>query len=140
MTISWYSLDTDLRTVEHGSVDLDGAYGIIDGYLGRLRPHYQTGEEALAATMFGFTRLDGSYMQICVHTPDTIDVEYDFSLVKNPLLRFLAGRRENGAAGSRSEEHTSELQSRFDLVCRLLLEKKKTLLPDGVNFITPDHY
>src|SRR5690349_22188669 len=31
--------------------------------------------------------------------------------------------RYNGAA--RSEEHTSELQSRRDLVCRLLLEKKK---------------
>src|SRR5207249_6982057 len=30
---------------------------------------------------------------------------------------------------SRSEEHTSELQSRFDLVCRLLLEKKKTASP-----------
>src|SRR5699024_11732359 len=28
----------------------------------------------------------------------------------------------------RSEEHTSELQSRFDLVCRLLLEKKKNQL------------
>src|SRR5699024_12024250 len=28
-------------------------------------------------------------------------------------------------AHPRSEEHTSELQSRFDLVCRLLLEKKK---------------
>src|SRR5207249_11373173 len=28
----------------------------------------------------------------------------------------------------RSEEHTSELQSRFDLVCRLLLEKKKQIL------------
>src|SRR5207247_5705245 len=28
--------------------------------------------------------------------------------------------------GTRSEEHTSELQSRVDLVCRLLLEKKKT--------------
>src|SRR5207249_10037519 len=28
-------------------------------------------------------------------------------------------------SGQRSEEHTSELQSRFDLVCRLLLEKKK---------------
>src|SRR5699024_12736526 len=27
----------------------------------------------------------------------------------------------------RSEEHTSELQSRFDLVCRLLLEKKKSI-------------
>src|SRR5699024_12681099 len=30
------------------------------------------------------------------------------------------------AGDLRSEEHTSELQSRFDLVCRLLLEKKKT--------------
>src|SRR5207249_5914912 len=30
-----------------------------------------------------------------------------------------------GATYARSEEHTSELQSRFDLVCRLLLEKKK---------------
>src|SRR5438067_9401082 len=30
-----------------------------------------------------------------------------------------------GVASARSEEHTSELQSRFDLVCRLLLEKKK---------------
>src|SRR6185312_15124882 len=29
---------------------------------------------------------------------------------------------------ARSEEHTSELQSRSDLVCRLLLEKKKTLI------------
>src|SRR5436309_6285625 len=29
------------------------------------------------------------------------------------------------AGGSRSEEHTSELQSRENLVCRLLLEKKK---------------
>src|SRR5699024_11264216 len=29
------------------------------------------------------------------------------------------------AEDERSEEHTSELQSRFDLVCRLLLEKKK---------------
>src|SRR5207249_6084435 len=33
--------------------------------------------------------------------------------------------RSNITARSRSEEHTSELQSRFDLVCRLLLEKKK---------------
>src|SRR5690349_22672387 len=30
---------------------------------------------------------------------------------------------------ARSEEHTSELQSRRDLVCRLPLEKKKTTLP-----------
>src|SRR5699024_11457915 len=32
------------------------------------------------------------------------------------------------AVAIRSEEHTSELQSRFDLVCRLLLEKKKNIV------------
>src|SRR5699024_12784754 len=31
---------------------------------------------------------------------------------------------DQGELDTRSEEHTSELQSRFDLVCRLLLEKK----------------
>src|SRR5699024_12751562 len=35
-----------------------------------------------------------------------------------------ARRTRRRRARSRSEEHTSELQSRFDLVCRLLLEKK----------------
>src|SRR5699024_11463281 len=33
--------------------------------------------------------------------------------------------QNQGGSIPRSEEHTSELQSRFDLVCRLLLEKKK---------------
>src|SRR2546430_10268663 len=34
-------------------------------------------------------------------------------------------RRNSGGSASRSEEHTSELQSQSNLVCRLLLEKKK---------------
>src|SRR3989454_6898832 len=36
-----------------------------------------------------------------------------------------AKRRRRGAKSARSEEHTSELQSPCNLVCRLLLEKKK---------------
>src|SRR2546430_10385682 len=52
----------------------------------------------------------------------------------SPLPAFgTRGRRKRAAAGSttahngkfRSEEHTSELQSQSNLVCRLLLEKKK---------------
>src|SRR2546429_7243794 len=38
-------------------------------------------------------------------------------------------RRRRRAPDPRSEEHTSELQSRLHLVCRLLLEKKKTINP-----------
>src|SRR5690242_21683896 len=38
---------------------------------------------------------------------------------------ILRGRWRTNEAGERSEEHTSELQSHVNLVCRLLLEKKK---------------
>src|SRR5690606_39665992 len=38
-----------------------------------------------------------------------------------------SGSRGSCSRGTRSEEHTSELQSRENLVCRLLLEKKKYL-------------
>src|SRR5689334_24095643 len=43
----------------------------------------------------------------------------------NPLLARLA-RHFDCPIHGRSEEHTSELQSQFHLVCRLLLEKKNT--------------
>src|SRR5438067_9917093 len=50
--------------------------------------------------------------------------------------------RNRGGRGSslRSEEHTSELQSRFDLVCRLLLEKKKTTRTQHIrsDYINPN--
>src|SRR5207249_6573981 len=67
----------------------------------------------------------------------TDDDPYGLPLVKLPGLRSAADhgeheecRQQGGGSPAhrvlpRSEEHTSELQSRFDLVCRLLLEKKK---------------
>src|SRR5438309_12108028 len=48
-----------------------------------------------------------------------------------PVISSVSGRssaiatRYRAGADHRSEEHTSELQSQFHLVCRLLLEKKK---------------
>src|SRR2546426_5595845 len=44
-----------------------------------------------------------------------------------PLSIGLASRRFSGRFTLRSEEHTSELQSPCNLVCRLLLEKKKKI-------------
>src|SRR2546427_9612848 len=45
-------------------------------------------------------------------------------------MRFLGCRRlQRGAQRLRSEEHTSELQSQSNLVCRLLLEKKQKSVP-----------
>src|SRR2546427_7462443 len=46
---------------------------------------------------------------------------------------------EEGAAQLRSEEHTSELQSQSNLVCRLLLEKKKKKQDASVDEIVSYH-
>src|SRR5437868_9982385 len=68
------------------------------------------------STLFPYTTLFRSCRRICSRT----------------RIRPTSGKRptppapaEPDGADVRSEEHTSELQSRFDLVCRLLLEKKK---------------
>src|SRR2546429_2732484 len=45
--------------------------------------------------------------------------------VLNPSIRQYDWGGDGGGCGPRSEEHTSELQSRLHLVCRLLLEKNK---------------
>src|SRR2546422_2585723 len=52
--------------------------------------------------------------------PERPDVRRHF-----PVGPADGGGRRDDPAGDRSEEHTSELQSRLHLVCRLLLEKKK---------------
>src|SRR2546429_1110424 len=49
-----------------------------------------------------------------------------------PRPASLSARRSGETAARRSEEHTSELQSRLHLVCRLLLEKKKENLDSHV--------
>src|SRR5699024_11256150 len=72
------------------------------------------------------------------HTSVCFEPSLDYVVIKIlrfPFDKFTTGDRHLGtqmkatgeimAIGHRSEEHTSELQSRFDLVCRLLLEKKK---------------
>src|SRR2546430_13244509 len=58
---------------------------------------------------------------------------YDFT--KNgagPWEFFIEHRVYRSGYAFRSEEHTSELQSQSNLVCRLLLEKKKKLIRDSL--------
>src|SRR2546422_7656176 len=56
------------------------------------------------------------------------------------LSRSYSRRLTRTRCITRSEEHTSELQSRLHLVCRLLLEKKKTNVErPHANVVTP-HY
>src|SRR5690606_41289770 len=80
-----------------------------------------------ASTSNLFARLDGNWC-----TPP-LAAGILAGITRSLLLEFLASRGETCAERDlhadelgRSEEHTSELQSRENLVCRLLLEKKNT--------------
>src|SRR5699024_11636184 len=70
-------------------------------------------------------------LHIAKHLKGIWKVGFLFIIIPKPIRDFVynqfAKRRYKwfGQKEHRSEEHTSELQSRFDLVCRLLLEKKK---------------
>src|SRR3712207_7510590 len=84
------------------------------------------------STLFPYTTLFRSVASVEL-------VETTSSRRRSTLSRPRAGRAcqdpapvepvETSPVPLRSEEHTSELQSRQYLVCRLLLEKKKSLLP-----------
>src|SRR5690242_21254063 len=74
------------------------------------------------STLFPYTTLfrsDGA------HVVDRLPPDARFGMAEVPLGGVHRRDRADGDACVRSEEHTSELQSHVNLVCRLLLEKKK---------------
>src|SRR2546421_7444477 len=83
------------------------------------------------STLFPYTTLFRSEQQRGLQNLETLDAAHHSQ--EGDAVRPFGRRRlgllslvEVGDEPPRSEEHTSELQSRSDLVCRLLLEKKKT--------------
>src|SRR5438105_15947821 len=62
---------------------------------------------------------------LSLHDALPIYLLVNWDLYLAPLATRLLNVSAHGFMLARSEEHTSELQSRVDLVCRLLLEKKK---------------
>src|SRR2546429_6009828 len=73
------------------------------------------------STLFPYTTL--------FRSPCTRPTKLTFPRKKPPPGAGTAALSFSSASG-RSEEHTSELQSRLHLVCRLLLEKKKSSRPN----------
>src|SRR3712207_8033476 len=91
------------------------------------------------STLFPYTTLFRSRVNaVC---PGMIATSFHDTFTKPEVRANVAAatplRREGRAEEvARSEEHTSELQSRQYLVCRLLLEKKKTIT---IGQLTPYH-
>src|SRR5256885_4578434 len=80
------------------------------------------------STLFPYTTLFRSGIQRAIRRANEVDGRVSHSTVR--AARAPEGLRSvghEGDDGHRSEEHTSELQSPCNLVCRLLLEKKKNM-------------
>src|SRR3712207_8499127 len=76
------------------------------------------------STRFPYTTLFRSHLHEAIRQlPDRLDEVVERNFFGGESLTDIAA--DLGVTLSRSEEHTSELQSRQYLVCRLLLEKKK---------------
>src|SRR2546430_11669948 len=74
------------------------------------------------STLFPYTTLFRSIGQ-------SLKIPVSEGIGGNKLVSQIASKLTKPGAFARSEEHTSELQSQSNLVCRLLLEKKKTPCP-----------
>src|SRR5699024_4894772 len=100
--------------------------GIIIGFVGGLKLNnifdaFIDGMKIVVygAIIVGFARAILVVLEILVHITTTVISGCIIAL----FTHWLRNRNNK-----RSEEHTSELQSRFDLVCRLLLEKKNKIV------------
>src|SRR2546427_8348860 len=78
------------------------------------------------STLFPYTTLFRS-CAVYRRTPSAVAIRRDVYVGESPgeAKAVLEAALARGYRGFRSEEHTSELQSQSNLVCRLLLEKKK---------------
>src|SRR5689334_24443975 len=84
------------------------------------------------STLFPYTTLFRSQALFLHERGDPRDPPPVRPVLIGPKMRSINGRRRvqnlrEVSGQARSEEHTSELQSQFHLVCRLLLEKKKEI-------------
>src|SRR2546429_5366492 len=82
------------------------------------------------STLFPYTTLFRSAFQHHVLEEALVDVEQLDHFATSKSLVITARASGSRPTRTRSEEHTSELQSRLHLVCRLLLEKTNNLISD----------
>src|SRR5699024_11438089 len=93
--------------------------------------HFPSFPTRRSSDLFGFFGAQDSFSpddysgSFCVYPGHPALPSVIFLVRGRPLFLRLFRPPNGGRRCGRSEEHTSELQSRFDLVCRLLLEKKK---------------
>jgi hypothetical protein len=83
--MSWYSIDRNLSIVERGIVSKEDAMRIVEEYCTRGDAIYEYGEDALAATAFGFKKSEAEFVEIRIASADEIWIAYESSMPRKFL-------------------------------------------------------
>jgi hypothetical protein len=108
--IKWYSMNLDQKVEEHEPIDLKRALEIADQYLDRGRGKFESAEEAIAATMFGFSKSKSEFIEICINGPKRISYKIECS---NPNASWFQKLRGG------TIRHEDELHSRDKLIHKI---------------------
>jgi len=128
MKIEWYSINDDLSIVRHPPVNLETALALADHYMSRANESFENGEEAVAATMFGFSRSENEFIEIVVNGSDLISYTYEAPDPETPaLLKFLKGRFQYQEDLATLADLKERIRAFFELVSIQLLDLHKEL-------------
>lgn len=102
--INWYSISLHQKVEKHDLIGLKEAVGIVDRYIAGAGKIFETDKEAMAASMFGFSKSKNNFIEICVLEPDQFSYRFEYS--GNAAGKWLGGEFR----------YEAELQSRDELI------------------------
>jgi hypothetical protein len=108
--IKWYSMNLDQKVEGHDPIDLKRAIEIVDGYFASRNEKFKDDKEAIAATMFGFSKSKSNFIEICVNGTKQISFKFEFS---NPEASWFQKIR------SATFRYEDELHSRDKLIQKI---------------------
>ena len=118
-------MSSNLVIEEHELIGLDEAFKLVDRYLARGNEKFETAGEAMAATMFGFSRSKSEFIEFCVNSFDRIS--YKFEVAEKEASWF--SKLFKGVFRTEAELHSREevLQKVEEFFATPVLEIKRRL-------------
>src|SRR5215469_2252651 len=92
--INWYSIGLNGKVEEHEPVDLEEAVKIIDQYLSKAGRKFKTDKEALAASMFGFSKSKSDFVEISIFGSRQFSCKFEYSASGKPFSRLFQHETE----------------------------------------------
>ncbi len=120
-------MDSDLKTCEHSPVNVERALEIVDEYYSRADTFFENSEDALAATMFGFSRSASEFIEFCVNGSSSISYKFEWSDPSSSWLHKMFGGTFQFETTLQSKSQMNQrVQEFFTMTSAAIKEKIKS--------------